>query len=206
MVLSAAVLFGIGAGAGFGLTQRPAVQAKDAVPPAPARIGYVNIAKVLKGYKKGNVVVQSLQDLRNNYVAQVEQHRAELQRHQQVLNTSTDDQARAEVGKTIADIQKKIQDIDKAAQKDLGARSNDTLVAVHKEITGVVAEVAKDNGLDVVHSYPAATTEAEKEWASLAQMALQAPAVYPLYLNKQLDFTDEILKRLNEKHPPKEGQ
>jgi Skp family chaperone for outer membrane proteins len=205
IVLSAAVLFGIGAGAGFGLTQRPSAQARDGVQPPPARSGYVNMAVVLKGFKKGNAVVQELQNLRNHYIEEVNKKRTVISLTQKAMEKLQPSPERDKLEDSITKLQREIQDIDKKAQKELGALSNETLVEVYKEVTGVVADVAKDNGLDVIHSYLAATTEAEKESASVAQLVLQSPAMTPLYLAKHLDFTDEILKRLNEKHPPKEG-
>ena len=58
--------------------------------------------------------------------------------------------------------------------------------------------------MDVVEAFPSAAMQKEERSPKVAQLTLQSAALIPLYLNPDLDFTEEVVTRLNRRFPPEQ--
>lgn len=168
----------------------------------PPRIGYVNIAKVLRDYDRANAEGKKITERRQGYVEKVKAERQTLAEATEKYQATDDPQARLALQQQALAIQKRIEDLDKEAQKELTDQSNKTIVEVYEQIRTVFADVAKDHGLDVVEAFPAVSKAEDEKSPQVAQLMLQTPALMPFYLNPAFDYTAEVIERLNKKYPP----
>jgi hypothetical protein len=90
-----------------------------------------------------------------------------------------------------------IEDMDRDLSKALNTRASTIIADLYREMRDVIAEMAKEHGLVAVHGFPGNPgTENPLEM----EMLLKAPAVQPFYLDPSVDYTDELIRRLNDKY------
>lgn len=197
---SAIVLVGVAIGVAMpGAQPTTAKEVKKVDPP---RIGYVNIAKVLKDYKRANAEGAKITKRRQGYVEQVTADRKAIEELTDQFGKTDDGQLKQVLQEQALAIQARIEKVDAEAQKELTELSNVTIVAVYDQIRSVIGEIAKDRGLDVIEAYPGPTKLEDEKDPQVAQLMLQTPALIPFYLNPELDFTAEVVVRVNKKFPP----
>jgi hypothetical protein len=66
--------------------------------------------------------------------------------------------------------------------------------------------MAKEQGLVAVLAYPDAITPDQLANPQVKEMKLKPPAAYPFYLDPSVDYTDELIKRLNAKYAADGGK
>ena len=168
--------------------------------PRAQRIVIVNIAKVLRDYKKANFQGHEITKKREMYVKRVQAYRDEMAQVQKAFTQATDPTVKKQLQEQALAIQRKIEDLDREAQQELTKLSNDTIVRVYQEIKGVIYDIAKTNSLDMVLCYPAASNEKDENSPQVAQLMLQTPALIPFY-HHGMDITEVVIKTLNVRYP-----
>ena len=173
--------------------------------PAPAqsraqRIVIVNIAKVLRDYKKANFQGHEITVKREAYVKRVQALRDQMAAVQKEYGSALDQNIKKQLQEKALGLQRQIEDIDREAQRELTSLSNDTIVRVYQEIKGVIYDIAKTNNLDMVLCYPAASNEKDENSPQVAQLMLQTPALIPFY-HHGMDITEVVIKTLNVRYP-----
>lgn len=174
-----------------------------AATPRPQRIVIVNIAKVLRDYKKANTRGADITVKRQAYVTRVTKLRDELAEVNKLFNMSQVPDDKKKLQEKALGIQRQVEDIDREAQLELTKLSNETIVQVYQEIKGVIADIATTNNLDMVLCYPAASKTEDEATPQVAQLMLQTPAMIPFY-HKGMDVTEVVIKTLNGRYPPPE--
>jgi len=174
-----------------------------AATPRPQRIVIVNIAKVLRDYKKANTRGADITVKRQAYVTKVNALREQLATVNKEFNMSQVPETKKKLQEQALGIQRQVEDIDREAQLDLTKLSNETIVQVYQEIKGVIADIATTNNLDMVLCYPAASKTEDEATPQVAQLMLQTPAMIPFY-HKGMDVTEVVIKTLNGRYPPPE--
>ena len=160
------------------------------------RIAFVNVAEVLKGYKKANMDGDKITESRKTYFDAITEHRNRMNEINQELQKDIDARTKDELIAKMTKLQRKIEDIDRNAQKELGDMSNQAVVDVYKSINSVIADLAKERDLDCVQIFPGPASDTPIT-APIAHLVLQTPASYPIYLRKELNLTEEVIERLN---------
>jgi Skp family chaperone for outer membrane proteins len=186
---------------GLAVAMSPAAHGQgNSTPPRPQRIVIVNIAKVLRDYKKANFKGAEITKKREVYVKQVQA----LQDQVSAINADYVKQQVPDVKKQLEEkargLQRQIEDIDRQAKRELTQLSNDTIVQVYQEIKGVIFDIAKTNSLDMVLCYPAATKPEDENSPQVAQLMLQTPALIPFY-HTGMDITKVVVDTLNARYP-----
>lgn len=175
--------------------------------PAPAqpraqRIVIVNIAKVLRDYKKANESGGEITKRRQEYVNQVNALREQLAAINKEFTAAAIPEEKKKLQAKALEVQRRVEDLDREAQMELTKTSNDTIVRVYSEIKGVIADIATTNNLDMVLCYPAASKPEDEASPQVAQLMLQTPAMIPFY-HKGMDITEVVIQTLNGRYPPK---
>jgi Skp family chaperone for outer membrane proteins len=183
------------------LAPRSIEAAKEPAKFSPARIAYVNIAKVMREYGKANDAGQRIIARRQEILEEVNVLKEELKGVVKLIEGANENTKSALLMKG-REINRKIEDLDAKAQKELVEMADTTIVDVYQAIQNEVTDLAKELGLDVIECYPDGAQKDQSK-ATIATTKLQTPALYPFYIRKELDVTDEIVERLNKKHPPK---
>lgn len=197
---------------GAAVVTATAVPTKTAKPPADAKAdearqivvvgqktGYFNMAKVMREYKKAKTAVTRLTARKDRMVANVMGLRTMHAELQAALKVTTNEKRKEEIGAGLIMLGRQIEDTDREIGKILNNRASLIIIELHDEMRSTVAGVARDNGLVAVLAYPDAVTPEEAENPMVKEMRLKPPAAHPFYLDPSIDFTDEILRRLNEK-------
>jgi Skp family chaperone for outer membrane proteins len=176
--------------------------AKEKKEVSPPKIGYVNVAKVLRDFDSANVAGAKITKRRQEFAAQVNEKRDAAARLTKEFDAAKDDEARRVLKDKIEAIDSEIKKIDAEAQKELTDASNATIVLVYEQIRTAIRELAEDRGLDVVEVFPAASKPEDERSPQVAQLMLQTPALMPFYLRSEVDMTQDVIDRVNKKYPP----
>jgi Skp family chaperone for outer membrane proteins len=169
-----------------------------------SKIALINIAKVLKEYKRANVQGKEIAEKRKQYLDQVNALRNAINdKNKQIADPKTLQAQKESLQKEMVGLQRQIEDIDRVAQKELTELSNNTIVKVYNEIQETTKAFADAYGFELILAYPDATTPTEANSPVVAQLKLQTPALMPFY-HKNVDITDSVIKALNDRYPAPE--
>jgi Skp family chaperone for outer membrane proteins len=168
---------------------------------SPSKIGYVNVAKVLRDFNSANAAGAKITKRRQEFVEQVNEKRDAVAKLTKELDEAKDDEAKRGLKRKIEAIESEMKKVDAEAQKELTETSNDTIVLVYHQIKTVIRELAEDRGLDVVECFPAASRLEDDNLPQVAQLMLQTPALVPFYVREEFDVTQDVIDRLNKKYP-----
>ncbi len=148
------------------------ISAKDAFA-KEYKIGYIDPVKVLNEYSKTKESEKSFEEKRKSKEAERKKMTDEitkLKEEQALLS----EKAKAEKQAVVDDKIKALQAFDRKAQGELMGEGNAMMSGIQKDIEKVVTDYAKETEYDLV----------------LNSRVL-------MYGKEELDFTDEIIKRLN---------
>jgi Skp family chaperone for outer membrane proteins len=176
--------------------------AKPARRTEPPRIGYVNIARVVQGFERLNQEEAMIAERIAAFDAKIVEGRSVLAQLNAQYRGTVDTDEKKRLQEQALAVHKRVGDVDDDARKEMAVLNNNKLIGAYEQIREVVAELAKDRGLDVVEAFPAAASPREDRSPKVAQLTIQASALMPLYLNPELDFTTQVIDRLNKKYPP----
>ena len=101
---------------------------------------------------------------------------------------------------------RQIEDTDRALNKMLNERASVIIVEIYDDIRAVTTAVAQESGLVALLAFPDAVTREEAENPLIKELKLKPPALQPFYLDPSVDYSDEILRRLNEKFVAESGE
>jgi Skp family chaperone for outer membrane proteins len=178
-----------------------------AAQPQRSKIALINIAKVLKEYKRANAQGQEIATKRKQYLDQVNALRTAINdKNKQIADPKTPQDVKERLQREMVQANRQIEDIDRTAQKELGEVSNNTIVKVYSEITEITKAFAEAYGFELVLAYPDATSTTEASTPVVAQLKLQTPALMPFYVRPGIDISDSVIKALNERYPAPEAK
>jgi Skp family chaperone for outer membrane proteins len=167
---------------------------------APASTtGFFNMAKVMRESKRAKNEVEKLNAKRARATINLQVMRASYTEMQgKVVNAAGKE--KDELQGEMLKLARKIEDTDREIQKSLNDRATAIIGKIHDEMRDTVAGIAKENGLLAVLAYPDAVSPEEQNNPAIKELKLKPPAAQPFYLDPSIDFTDEIVKRLNAKY------
>lgn len=161
--------------------------------------GYFNMAKVMRESKRARNEVEKLNAKRARATINLQVMRASYTEMQAKVVTAAAKEKEEMMGEMLK-LARKIEDADREIQKSLNDRASAIIAKIHDEMRDTVVGIAKENGLLAVLAYPDAVTPEEQNNPAIKELKLKPPAAQPFYLDPSIDFTDEIVKRLNAKY------
>jgi Skp family chaperone for outer membrane proteins len=202
-----AILSGLAALGGLAYLATATTAQQPGAAPAPAaaaprgKVGVVNINRVIKGYNKANVLGQYLLSLSKYYADQRNAKQAKITELQQAASKEADVAKRDAMAAEVRKLAREIEDIDGVAQKEVTQKQGEIASQVYKEIEGVIAGVARSYDLELVLSFPDATSPEEAGLPATIFRKLSAPAALPIYFAPNLDITQAVVDTLNRTFP-----
>jgi Skp family chaperone for outer membrane proteins len=166
------------------------------------RIAYVNIAKVLRDYRRASAEGSKITRKRQAYAEKIKPLRDSLAKLSLRIQRSIILEEKEQLQKEALAINRQIEDLDREAQKIVGELTDRTIIEVYDQIQGTIAALANERGLDVIEAYPDASTPEDARKPPFISLKLQTPALMPYYVRKEFDLTDEVIGRLNRNYPP----
>ena len=191
-------------------TARPPNEVKaDARPPVAIgpRTGYFNMAKVMRDSRKAKTALERLNARRERLAANlvgVRNMYADLQAVAQKPTTGA--KKKDETTEDMRMLARQIEDMDRALNKMLNERASVIIVEIYDDIRAVTTAVAQESGLVALLAFPDAVTREEAENPLIKELKLKPPALQPFYLDPSVDYSDEILRRLNDKFAAESGE
>jgi Skp family chaperone for outer membrane proteins len=164
------------------------------------KTGYFNLAKVMREYKRAKTAVTRLNARKDRLTANLIGLRNMHLAVQAMVAKEPDPRKKTELAEGLVLLGRQMEDTDREINKILNNKASFIIVELHDEMKAVVAAVARDNALMSVLAYPDAVTPEEAENPMIKEMKLKVPAAYPFFVDPSVDYTDEILRRLNEKY------
>jgi Skp family chaperone for outer membrane proteins len=161
------------------------------------RVGFFNMAGVMREYNRAKTAVARLNDRRVRMSANLVGMRAMYVEAQQTVQKTTDAALREELSAAMLLLTRRIEDDDREINKLLDRQASQVIVGLYDEIRATVVDLARERGLVAVFAYPAPVTPQEAESPVVKELMLKPPAAQPFYLDPAVDYTDEIVRRLN---------
>ena len=188
-----------------------AVPAKVAKPPEPVKAdakpaitigqktGYFNMAKVMREYKRAKTGVERLNARRARLGANLAGLRNMYTELQAMAKRETNEKRKEEIAGDIIMLARRIEDTDREINKILNERASLIIAELYDEIYAAVSAMAREHNLAAVLAYPDAVTKEESENPFVKELKLKPPAAQPFFVDPAVEFSDEIIRRLNEK-------
>lgn len=191
--------------AGAVVAHRPATAAaernekKDAE--AGGKVGYVLTQRLLIESARAKAHGQQLAEVRRKFddrLAGLRDKAAAAANPFQLTGRAKDG---ADSAKQAQAAQQEFQDAEGEARREFDARSDRLLAEMYKEVAVVAAQLAREYGLDAVQTYPIppGTIDFRQQ-----KDLLGAPGAL-LYVRRDADLTDEMLKRLDKRYEAEAG-
>lgn len=188
----------------FGL-RGGAQEVKPASATSSSKIGVINLALVLKKFNQANYLGDQLLEEAQKEETRLKSERAALQKKEAELQLIPEMAKREEEAKKLRLQQSALQEQEIEARKKFADRQANMAKDVYQKFNAVVDTVAKTYNLELVLTYPDATSKEESESPAQAFRMLSAPAVMVAWKHPSLDITETVIKYLNHNFRAPEG-
>src|SRR5262245_50895156 len=204
-VLTAGAAVVVGAALVTGASVPPPRQLADPQKPAEIKTvvgqktGYFNMARVMREYRRAKTAVDRLNARRDRMGANLVGLRGMYTDLQAAAQQATNEEQKYRLSRDMVMLARRVEDLDRELSKLLNNQAAMVIVELYDEMHAEVAEIAREHGLVVVLAYPDAVTPEEAQSPGVKELKLKPPAAHPFYLDPSVDYTDELLQRLNAK-------
>jgi Skp family chaperone for outer membrane proteins len=169
--------------------------------PAQTKVAMINMAVIIKGYKKYEVFTKEMEEAEKPFREQAEKLAKLYKDWQAVLqNPKSDDKQHEDAQKYLVTLKRQLEDNNAAATKALGARRNEKLVQIYREIQDAVSRYARSTGIHIVYQYMDGIAETDIFTPANIERKMKsaaAGAIAPIYIADGLDISQEIVRVLN---------
>ncbi|MBA4189691.1 MAG: hypothetical protein C0467_17030 [Planctomycetaceae bacterium] len=170
------------------------------------KTGYFNMPRIMREYRRAQTAMVRINERTTRALVQVKGMRemyADLQKkHETTLDAEQKDRIKDEM----LALKRMIEDFDREHGKRHTEQAAFFISEIYADIRTATAEMAHEHGLVAVLTYPDAATREEAESPLLKEMKLKPTACSPFYLDPSVDYTDELVHRLNAKAEGNRGK
>jgi len=163
------------------------------------KTGYFNMAKVMREYKRAKTSVERLNAKRARMAANLTGLRNMYTELQTMAKRETDEKRKEEIAGDLIMLARRIEDTDRDINKILNERASLIIAELYDEIYAAVAAMAREHNLTAVLAYPDAVSKEEADNPFVKELKLKPPAAQPFYVDPSAEFSNELIRRLNEK-------
>lgn len=163
------------------------------------KTGYFNMVRVMRESKRSAGHVAAVGGRHERALAQLNGLR---RMHAELLaaaQLSPDAAVRSGAERDAAAVGRLIAEAEQRHAANAAGQGHEIVAEIYSEMQAAAAELARARGLSVLMAYPAPASPADAANPAIMELALKPPAAYPFYLDPALDYTDELLERLNAK-------
>jgi Skp family chaperone for outer membrane proteins len=175
----------------------PARPAEIKAPVLGQKTGYFNMAKVMRESRRARAAVERLEAKRMRLLANLVGLKAMATELQALHQKTTDANEKYLISRDVVMLARQIEDLDREANKLLNNQASEVIVELYDEIHTEAVDLARENSLVALLAYPDAVTPEEIANPMVKEQKLRPPATQPFYLDPSVDYTDELIQRLN---------
>jgi Skp family chaperone for outer membrane proteins len=162
------------------------------------RIAMLNLAYVIKSYKKWEAFQGEFKTLYSGYEAKVNAAKSQMEAlAKEIQDPKTSQTAKEAKEKEIKKLQRDIEDIQNEAKAALAKKSDDQMVLIYKEVRDVATRYAYSHNFEMVLHYNDATTQADFDSPMNIARKMNAGALMPLYVANGMDISMDVVNALN---------
>jgi Skp family chaperone for outer membrane proteins len=177
--------------------QPPASTPQQATPTQPTRtrIALLNLTYVIKNYEKYKTFQNEIKGIIGPFQekdASLRRQLEELKKNLEVHPDQTD-----EAQRKAKDIQRQLEDNSAEAKLRLGKRSDDEMKTLFLDVADAVQKYAASHDFELVLHYNDAVTETDFLSAPNIARKLNTGALMPLYYQRSMDISVDVVKLLN---------
>lgn len=166
------------------------------------KTGYFNLARVLRESERARTQVARLNVKRERMAANLNGLRAMHVDLQKQIMAAVEPHRKDALSGDLIRIARLAEDTDRLCTKALNEQAGGVVVDLYKDLRATTADLARERGLDAVLGYPGnPATDVPMEM----ELMLKSPAAQPFYVDPSLEFSDEIIRRLNERFAAEAG-
>jgi Skp family chaperone for outer membrane proteins len=169
--------------------------------PQQTRVATVNMLVVMKGYKKFDIFRQEMETLAKPYKDEAKKLGDMYKGWKAVAeDPKKTEKERTDAQEYLVRLKRQMEDNSAQASKILGAREDEKVVQIYREIQDAVKRYALSNGIHVVMQYTEMTSEPEIYTAANIKRKLQSAQVgacTPMYIADGVDISQAVVSMLN---------
>ena len=164
------------------------------------KIGVFNMAAVMREYKRAKNQVKDLNDQRLRMSSDLLKWRDRHMQLQQEIQQEKNPKTKEDMQKEMIQLARKMEDKDREINKALNDRATEIIGQLYDDIRATTVKIAREHGLVVIFAYPDAVTPEEMESVMVKELKLKPPAAQPFFVDPSVDYTGELIERLNTRY------
>lgn len=205
LAAGAAVVAGAAFVTGASIPPKPPVKVEaQAIGILTHKTGYFNIAAVMRENRRARTTIEQLNARKARMGANLaglkamhDDVKAQLETEVRKSPAAKDKEREYQLGRDLVALARQIEDTARTSDKLLNERAAEVIAGIHDEIRAATAEMAHAHGLAAVLAYPDAVTPEEANNPMIKELRLKPPAALPFYLDPSVEYTQELIDRLN---------
>jgi Skp family chaperone for outer membrane proteins len=162
------------------------------------KIGFFNMPKIMREYTRAQTSVHRLTARRDRMAKNLTGMREMLKELQNMPN-ELDPNHQEHTAHEKLMLSRQIEDTEHEINKLIKNQASTIIAELYDEIYAATVELSHERGLAVTFAYPDAVTPEERDSPFVKELKLKPSAAHPFYLDPSVDYTDELLERLNAK-------
>jgi Skp family chaperone for outer membrane proteins len=170
------------------------------------RIAMLNLAYVIKSYAKWD---QFQKNFKVDYKAWDDKVNAKMAQKDAAIKEAqapgTPAEKRDKLVKDVKVFDRDIEDLKAEGQKVLGAKSDEQMVVIYKEVRDAATRYALSHNFDLVLHYNDVTTQADFDSPNNIARKMNAGALMPLYVANGMDISYDVVNALNAAYTANSG-
>jgi len=184
--------------------------AQNTPPPASPKVGMVNMAFVLKNYKKFQYYNDQIEGVRKRYEKTEKDLQAIMKQWQDYIDpTKQKDPVTQEMKDkataSMKDIKRRVDQNAEDYNTERSKKSDEQMVQMFKEVEDAIKAYAAPNGFHLIFHYSEPLNPADKYSPPNIQRKLVGPGgsggVCPVYFADCMDVSADVVQRLNSMFP-----
>jgi Skp family chaperone for outer membrane proteins len=198
VITAAVVTLALAVYAGAQLRAQQPTPARAPAAEPRTRIALLNLAYVIKNYKKTESFQAEIKAEFKNYEARAQAKRAQMEQlAKHASDPKTTPEQRESDEKTITQLKREMEDINAEAKSVLGKKGDEQMVILYREIQDAAGRYAVAHNFEAVFHYLDATTQQDYYSPNMIVRKLQSPSLMPMYQAPGLDISVEVVMALN---------
>ncbi len=180
------------------LWAQPAAQPQQHV---QTRIGILNMGYVLKNYQKVDAYTVEMKENFKKFDDSLKAKNGEIEmRTKQAQDTNLTPAQREACAKEVTNLNRQLEDMNNDMKKFIGTKTDEQMVTIYKEIQEAAMRYAMSQGLDLILTHIDAVKQEDFLNPMNVMGKMQQRACMPLYYNKGMDVSADIVDSLNKNY------
>jgi len=163
------------------------------------RIAVVNIGTVFTKYEKAKNFKAEMEATLKPFKDKTEKIKKNILAYQNAINNTKEPKEREQYEGAIRQLKRQLEDLDLNARKSIGAKQEQHLIQLYKEVASHIQAVAQANGIHAVLGFGEPPDGDLYSYMNVNRKlsAMDMGSVVPLFYHPSLDISDTVVTSLN---------